>query len=160
MRTTTTTRRTALGRASALKQITPQSEGSPPSEMRAGNKSAGAASRFKSKVALSRKPARQLHFGHAVLKRTLVPCVVVLSHCIKQHVVACLEPLLQAARCASQAGVICKRRGVTPVKTRASNVGIARAADARWLVFTDAGSVAAPGVLSALALCRLFGRCA
>ena len=177
MMTTKTTRRPAPARAPAPKPSTPQSEGSPSSEIGAADESADAASRSKDKAALSLKPARQLHLHRSVLERTLVPNVVVPSHHEEQHIVACPGSLQQAARYASRAGAnapiavapcaftdstatVCKRRGVAPVETHASNVGIVRVAGARWLVFTDAGSVVAPDVLSALAPRRLFGRCA
>ena len=160
MTTTKTMRRHAPARVPNPKPSTLQRKASPPIEMGGKDESACAASRSKDQAALSRKPARQLHLGHAVLKRTPVRSVVVPSYHEEQHIVACLGSLQQTAPYASSEGLVCKRRGVAPVAMRASNVGIARAADARWLVFTDAGSVVAPGVFFPLALRRLFGRCA
>ena len=158
MTTTKTMGRHAPARVPAPKPSTLQSEASPPIEMGGEDESACAASRSKDQAALSRKPARQLHLGHAVLKRAPVRSVVVPSHHEENHIVPCPGSLQQAAPCAPQAGLVCKRRGVDPVAARASIVGIARTADARWLVFPDAGLVTAPGVLSALALRRSFGR--
>ncbi len=99
---------------------------------------------------------------------------IVPAHNEEEHLAACVESLLRAARCdalqsepvvvivvldscsdASEA--VARRCGALTVTIDARNVGAARAAGARraielgarWLAFTDADSVVAPGWLAA-----------
>lgn len=100
--------------------------------------------------------------------------IVVPAHNEEVHIAACLQSILVAAACPALAGEavqpvvvlddcsdatgsIAKSFGVRCLKSRARNVGIARAAGAqaalasgaRWLAFTDADSEVAPDWIAA-----------
>lgn len=105
--------------------------------------------------------------------------VVVPAHEEEEHIGACLDSLRAASRhpslggeevlivvaldsCTDGTEAVSRRLGATVVSTDAHNVGVARAigagialaAGARWLAFTDADSVVAPDWLAAqLMLC-------